>query len=80
MLKNHQNGLREIGPEHFLAQLGHLVAIFANLEPILGPLEVSWCDFGASMKPFWTLESVEIVTCRAKYPQFRCICPSNLAS
>ena len=52
MLKNHQNGVREIDPEHFLAQLGHLGAIFADLELILGPLDASWGGFGASMKPF----------------------------
>ena len=41
MLKNRQNGVGDIGPEHFLAQLGHLGAIFADLELILGPLDTS---------------------------------------
>ena len=80
MLKNRQNGVRDIGTRHFFAQLGHLGAIFADLELILGPRDASWGGFGASMKAFWTPESFKILTCRMKYPQFRCICPSNLAS
>ena len=80
MLKNRQNGVGHIDPEHFFAQLGHLGAIFADLEPILGPLDASRGGFGAFMKAFWTPESFKILTCRTKYPQFRCICPSNLAS
>ena len=52
MLKNRQNGVSHIDPEHFFAQLGHLGAIFADLEPILGPLDASRGGFGASMRLF----------------------------